>query len=927
MFRYLLNRKISTRFGLTIALPLCALLLVLLGLVIEKNHTYRSMKDLRNLAQLAPSVSSLVHELQKERGASAGFISSRGKTFKNRLSTQKNLTNDKLKNLMIDLGEFDLSLYGNGLGEKIGASKFNLDQLENKRQEVLEFDLTVAQMAGYYTPTIAKLLSIIEEMALTSHDQQITSMVTAYGNILKGKERAGQERAMGSVGFGSGEFTPAIIRKFTKLIANQENYFQTFNIYATLDQKMFFAKTLSGPSMDDVERMRSVALDYPYTNRVEGIEGPKWFDAITDKIDLLKIIENKVAADLVVISNLKLEEARKFKILYAIIALVIMVMTGGLAFKLTRGITTPLDEAAKILANLALGNLDVDLSKQERRGEIGRIFSGLDKFKSAAFDLKRSEDSKSSILLGALDAIITVNMKGEIVEFNPSAEEMFGFSKDQVMGKDIADYIMPEELRDNHRMGFSHFAETGEAKSLGKRLELPALHADGSRIYIELSITHVAEHDLVTAFIQDITERKIAQEAIVISRDELEIRVQERTKELEAARKLADTANLAKSDFLSAMSHELRTPMNAILGFSQFLLQNPSNPLSQDQEDSVHHILKGGEHLLDLINDVLDLSKIEAGKIEVSIEDVSVENILAECMNVAENLDENITVYPVCDCLEGNSYFVKGDVTRLKQVLLNLMSNAVKYNREGGSVEIDCQEIQGNKLRILVKDTGFGIPEDKHELIFEPFNRLGAEVTEIEGTGIGLSITKRLIALMDGDIGFKSEVDVGSTFWIDLQLAGQFNKSINDDRFQIYEWRNEIAKVEGSKLLLYVEDNPMNLALMEKIIGQFSNIVLCSAHTAELGIAIAVHEKPDLIVMDVNLPGMSGIDATKELKSNEYTKQIPVVGLSARALPRDIKKGLEVGFAQYLTKPMIISEMVAAINDTIGIEPSELNKN
>jgi len=777
-------------------------------------------------------------------------------------------------------------------------------------------------MADFYTLSIARLLSVIENMAQLTHDPDIASMVTAYLNILQGKERAGLERAMGAAGFSFGSFSPDILRKFTKLIAEQNTYFDIFGNYATSEQRNRYDKYRADPVVAEVERLRTIVLDYPYTNTTRGIQGPHWFATITKKIDQLKVIEDEIALDLSSLADLKLENSNRLEQLYLGLAIVILVLTGTLSFKLAKGISVPLHKATNILSELGSGRLEIEVPHSERRGEIGKLFSGLEKFKSAALGLKLSEESKSSILLGALDAIISINMAGEIVEFNPSAEKMFGYRKDDVTGEQLEELIIPLEMRDQHREGFARFAKSRVLNSLGQRLELKAMRADGSQFDIELSITHIGDTELVTAFIQDITERKTAQMALENSKLELEKRVFERTKELDEAKKLAENANSAKSDFLSSMSHELRTPMNAILGFGQLLQQNPSDPLTENQYQSVEHILAGGHHLLELINDVLDLSKIEAGKIEVSLEDVSIQELLAECVVTAENLDNDISVSLSDIGLDESQILVKSDVTRLRQVLLNLMSNAVKYNRPNGSVEVNCAKNEEYKLRISIKDTGLGIPKEKQEMLFEPFNRLGAETTNIEGTGIGLSITKRLIELMEGEIGFDSEVGVGSTFWVDIPLAVESDKPVeNIISPQKITLTNDILNFSEVKSILYIEDNPLNLALMEKIIAQFDSVILHSAHTGELGLAMAAQENPDLIIMDVNLPGVDGLAATRKLKTEEITRNIPIIGLSARALPVDIEKGMAAGFERYLTKPMVITEMVEAIKQTIGAEP------
>ena len=380
----------------------------------------------------------------------------------------------------------------------------------------------------------------------------------------------------------------------------------------------------------------------------------------------------------------------------------------------------------------------------------------------------------------------------------------------------------------------------------------------------------------------------------------------------------AEDANLAKSHFLSSMSHELRTPLNAILGFGQLLVTDSKEPLSASQKENVDQILKAGEHLFGLINEVLDLSKIESGKVALDLRDVATGDVIAESLSLTEGLAERHGIGVVNACTDAGLEAVWADHSRFRQVLLNLLSNAVKYNKPAGTVTVGCAKTDDGMLRITVADTGPGIPKDKHGALFEPFSRLGAESTDIEGTGIGLTITRQLAELMRGRIGFESRVGRGSTFWIDLPLAGEGAAREEAARIsQATKARAPRKAGPGSRTVLYVEDNPANLKLMEEIIRRVPDISLLSAHSAELGLELAQTEKPNLIIMDINLPGMDGYQALEHLHAHRTTSNIPVIALSANAMPGEVEKGLLAGFHTYLTKPIKIDEVLTAIEDAL----------
>ena len=380
---------------------------------------------------------------------------------------------------------------------------------------------------------------------------------------------------------------------------------------------------------------------------------------------------------------------------------------------------------------------------------------------------------------------------------------------------------------------------------------------------------------------------------------------------LKAAKREAEQANHAKSEFLSNMSHELRTPLNAILGFGQIMGMNLEKHLSDGELEYIQLILKSGYHLLKLIDEILDLAKVEAGKLEMSIEPISVQEALDECLPLIKTMAEprNITInvgQGVKECPP-----LLADYTRLKQMILNLLSNAVKYNRDDGHVFVDCHPVSDTDTRISVRDTGPGIAKKKQKELFVPFSRLGAENSGIEGTGIGLALTRRIAEMMDGEIGFQSREGEGSTFWINLpsHKAPLAPSAVVGHTKQATGLELELGPKE-EKRLLYVEDNPSNLRLMEVLIEKVNDVKLLSAHTAEIGLSVANTERPDMIIIDINLPGMNGLEMIQRLRDNTLFEKTPIIALSADAMKREVEKGLGAGFDQYLTKPLDVAKLM-----------------
>ncbi|MCW8929165.1 MAG: response regulator [Gammaproteobacteria bacterium] len=490
--------------------------------------------------------------------------------------------------------------------------------------------------------------------------------------------------------------------------------------------------------------------------------------------------------------------------------------------------------------------------------------------------------------------VIITDNKGLIEYVNPRFTEITGYSSHDVIGKNPS--IMKSPNTDDNV-----YQELWGALSKGLLWtgELCNLRFDGTEFWVSASISpmysdneHGGQREILNyiAVEEDITEKKLIERNLILAKNS------------------AEEANLAKSEFLASMSHELRTPLNAILGFSQ-LSEYDAN-LNKTQKENSMQIYKAGKHLLNLIDDVLDLTRIEIGKVNLNHQSIRVQDLINECYELIKPIaDEKNIVLEFenykCKCI------VYADYTKLKQIIINLLSNAVKYSTVSGRINLTCNEGYEGFVKINIIDSGEGIDDNNMKKLFEPFNRLGKEGSNIEGTGIGLVIAKKLIEMMNGRIEVKSVINQGSTFTLVLPRYQESKKAVPDDNSSL---NKQIFNKENSMInIFYIEDNQANLRLMQNIIDLNEDWKLNSATTAEEGIELIKQQVPDIILMDINLPQMDGIEAFKHLKEIEHLKNIPIIAVSAGAMKENINKAIDAGFETYITKPIDINALIETI--------------
>ena len=540
---------------------------------------------------------------------------------------------------------------------------------------------------------------------------------------------------------------------------------------------------------------------------------------------------------------------------------------------------------------------------------IGYLLIGTDNTarKQADDKLREASQYSRSLIEASLDPLVTISPEGKITDVNAGSAKVTGVPREKLIGTDFSNYFTePDKAREGYLEAFSKGSVTD--------YPLTIRHEDGrlTDVLYNASVYKDMQGEVLGVFAaaRDITARK----RIEAERAQLDQALQVRNVELEAAKFLAEKANLAKSDFLSGMSHELRTPLNAILGFTQ-LLETGTPPPTSAQQRNLEQILKAGWYLLELINEILDLALIESGKATLSHEPVSLAEVMLECRAMVDPQAQKrgiVMTYPHFEF----PYFVTADRTRVKQVLINLLSNAIKYNRPEGTVTVEYQPRPSGSIRISVRDAGKGLTAEQLLQLFQPFNRLGKEAGAEQGTGIGLVVTKRLLEQMGGCIGVESTVGVGSVFWVELSLTTAPYLVVEEAEHAALSLPR-VSNGEPRRTVLYVEDNPANLELVEQLIARRPDLRLLAAADGNLGIEFARVYQPAAILMDINLPGISGLEAMKILRADPATAHIPIVALSANAVPHDIEKALQAGFFGYLTKPIKVTQFMDTLDKAL----------
>ena len=504
-------------------------------------------------------------------------------------------------------------------------------------------------------------------------------------------------------------------------------------------------------------------------------------------------------------------------------------------------------------------------------------------------ELQAALDANQLIMDNSQDVICTVDGQGCFRSLNAACEGMWGYKAEEMLGRPYLDFVFEEDRPKTEEIAEKLLA-TGRITDFVNRY----VRKDGSLVDVLWSTTWSEKDRTMFCVAHDVTDRARIEKALREAKEE------------------ADRANHAKSDFLSRMSHELRTPLNSILGFGQLLdRQSPT----ETQRPRIRYILSAGRHLLNLINEVLDISRIEAGTLQLSVEPVCLEEAIGEALDLMRPLAAERTITLEANHSLDATTYVLADRQRLKQVLINLLSNAVKYTAVHGSVSVSFTQSEQGHTRVSVRDTGAGIPVEKLARLFTPFDRLGAEQSAVEGTGLGLALCQRLVQAMSGSIGVNSTLGTGSTFWLDLPQSKSPLQTLADSRApSVTEpFADEFRRI------LYIEDNFSNVTLVDQMLAERPGIELMTAMQGRVGLELARQHAPDLILLDLHLPDMPGWQVLAQLKADQLTREIPVVVISADATAPQINRLLSAGARAYLTKPLDLTEFFRVIDETLSL--------
>lgn len=521
-------------------------------------------------------------------------------------------------------------------------------------------------------------------------------------------------------------------------------------------------------------------------------------------------------------------------------------------------------------------------------------------------ELKNQQENLKAIVNNSAEGIITIDEQGIIEMINPKALEIFSYATNELQGQNIA-ILLPKVIRHRLEKSLKH-SEICISKIINKATEFQGLRKDSSIFPMELNVSPMTINGKkkYVGILHDITERKKSLLAIT------------------TAKRDAESANKAKSQFLSTMSHELRTPLNVILGFTQLLQEVIDVSSNRDQGEYLKHIDSAGLHLLNLINDVLDLSKVESGQINLILEEINLVELINESLELISPQAHKAQIKLENKLPTVKTLYVKADAARLHQVLSNLLTNAIKYNHTDGAVTVSLFQ-DTDKVRIMVKDTGYGIPGNKMKDLFKPFHRLAAAQSKIEGTGIGLTISKMLVEMMGGTIGIENNDGKGCIFWVELDLikpAETADKLLSVTAATTFH--SDLTNLQIPAInLLHIEDNPSNRLLMNKIISRQTEFQYSEAKTGSEGIQVALQIEPKIILLDINLPDMDGFEVFEQLQKNNISETTKFIAVSANAMQDDIDKGQKIGFFDYLTKPINQQQLLTCIHNALHSNNSQ----
>lgn len=940
------NTKIKTKLIIVFILPVIALISLAANQMARMWSNAESVRVAQELIGTSIDISQLVGELQKERGLSAGYVGSVGKLFGADIRIQRQATDTLINSLP---GFLDSLPRGPEFANLKAAWRDVLITLEQRPAFHVQVDaLNVgSDYWAYYSELIGDAINLVQQTPVRGDDLEYARLIHAYTILLWLEERSGQERGMMSNVISAGYFTPETFRTLNGYVAQQEALIEEFHLIASAEEWGMLNTVLMGPEASRVSELRqSVTYRLSKSDLLNQIQSQIGYGGLIhhfknyvlrgadryhmqflDSFETAKsiIVEYRSLPGMSVTEQAAIDEIAIVLHDYRDNIDIVTKMRDAGDAPLSIDAVVIVDDKPALKAIETLRKYIAPTGAEEwfsitttRLSQITNVRNTVKGHALAHMEgLTRQANWVLASYAGGTVLILGILMVLGGFVSNRLLSGIASISRTLKKVEEQGDYSEKVPLDGNDEIAVmtqrinNHLNALEDA--LGRVNAILSNAANGD--FTKPSGTKDLPGDLGKLMhgVETSTQR------IEVSMAEQE----QTAKTLRKATAEAVDANRSKSEFLSSMSHELRTPLNAILGFAQLLRMDSNNPLNTKQKASVNHIEKGGEHLLELINEVLDLAQIESGSFSITIKSVHPNEVIEDSLRMAHAIADKYAVSVQDRTLTAQLPLILADPARVKQILLNLLSNAIKYNRKGGIAILEAMEMPDGMVRFKVTDNGPGIDIDQQKDLFTPFSRLGQEGKEIEGTGIGLTITQKLVERMDGMIGFESEPGRGSSFWVDLPMAAMNGSG---------EWpsgERVAPKISPAPLaplpvagggmhkVLYIEDNPANLRLMEDIIDTFTDVEMISAHTAEIGLVMAAREKPDLILMDINLPGINGDEAMRELKHNSAISDIPVIAISANAIPKDIERYMQAGFLDYLAKPFDVQKVIHVIRDTL----------